>query len=216
MQKRPSVTPKGVSLLRNPWLNKGSAYSEAERDALGLRGLLPPHVSSIAEQVARIERAVAMAETPLQKYMALETVHATNETLYFRVLMKNLEQYLPFVYTPTVGEACRKFSRIFQFARGLYVSYHDRGRVRELLANVPNSEVDIIVVTDGERILGLGDLGINGMGIPIGKLALYTACAGLNPQRSLPVTIDVGTNNEEILADPMYLGLRQKRTTGEA
>ena len=208
--------PRGVAVLRNPWLNRGSVFTEEERDRLGLRGLLPPRVSTFAQQVERLEGVIASCNTALNKYVILEGVHASDEALYFQLVMKNIEEYMPLIYTPTVGEACQKFSHIFRYARGLYVSSEDRGRVRELVANVPNENVDMIVVTDGQRILGLGDLGVNGMGIPIGKLALYTACAGVNPQRVLPVTIDVGTNNEEFLSDPLYMGLRQKRITGLA
>ena len=199
--------PRGVAVLRNPWLNRGSVFTEEERDRLGLRGLLPPRVSTFADQVSRLKEVI-------DKYLTLESVHASDEALYFQLVMENVEEYMPLIYTPTVGEACQKFSHIFRYARGLYISSEDRGRVRELVANVPNHDVDIIVVTDGQRILGLGDLGVNGMGIPVGKLALYTACAGVNPQRALPVTLDVGTNNEEFLKDPLYMGLRQHRVTG--
>ena len=207
---------RGVAVLRNPWLNRGSAFTQEERDQYGLRGLLPPGVSSISDQVARLKDIIAKQESPLNKYLVLESVHASDEALFFQLVMENVEEYMPLIYTPTVGEACQKFSHIFRYARGLYVSAEDRGHVRELVANLPNKEVDIIVVTDGQRILGLGDLGVNGMGIPIGKLSLYTACAGISPQRTLPVTLDVGTNNEDNLNDPLYLGLRQKRITGEA
>ena len=204
----------GVNRLRNPWLNKGSTFTEAERDKFKLRGLLPPRVSSFDDQVERLEGVISTYEAPIHKYLVLEGVHASDEALFFELLVRNIEEYLPLVYTPTVGEACQKYSHIFRYARGLYVSTEDKGRVRELVANVPNEEVDMIVVTDGQRILGLGDLGVNGMGIPVGKLALYTACAGVNPQKALPVCIDVGTNNEELLADPLYMGLRQHRVTG--
>jgi malate dehydrogenase (oxaloacetate-decarboxylating)(NADP+) len=206
---------RGVQLLRNPWLNRGSVFTEEERDRYGLRGLLPPRVSTFGEQVKRLTEVIANAGTPLNKYLVLEGVHANDEALYFELVMEHIEEYLPLIYTPTVGEACQKFSHLFRYARGLYVSAEDKGRVRQLVANVPNENVDMIVVTDGQRILGLGDLGVNGMGIPIGKLALYTACAGVNPQRTLPVTIDVGTNTESYLSDPLYMGLRQKRITGE-
>lgn len=145
----------------------------------------------------------------------MDGIHSSDEIAFFRLVIKNIEEYMPLIYTPTVGEACQKFSHIFRYARGLYVSINDRGRVRELIKNVPTHNVEMIVVTDGQRILGLGDLGINGMGIPIGKLALYTACAGINPQHVLPVTLDVGTNNENYLNDPLYLGLQQKRVDGE-
>lgn len=206
--------PRGVAVLRNPWLNRGSVFTEEERDRLGLRGLLPPRVSTFADQVSRLKEVIDSEAAPINKYLTLESVHASDEALYFQLVMENVEEYMPLIYTPTVGEACQKFSHIFRYARGLYISSEDRGRVRELVANVPNHDVDIIVVTDGQRILGLGDLGVNGMGIPVGKLALYTACAGVNPQRALPVTLDVGTNNEEFLNDPLYMGLRQHRVTG--
>ena len=206
--------PRGVAVLRNPWLNRGSVFTEEERDRLGLRGLLPPRVSTFADQVSRLKEVIDSEAAPINKYLTLESVHASDEALYFQLVMENVEEYMPLIYTPTVGEACQKFSHIFRYARGLYISSKDRGRVRELVANVPNHDVDIIVVTDGQRILGLGDLGVNGMGIPVGKLALYTACAGVNPQRALPVTLDVGTNNEEFLKDPLYMGLRQHRVTG--
>lgn len=206
--------PRGVAVLRNPWLNRGSVFTEEERDRLGLRGLLPPRVSTFADQVSRLKEVIDSEAAPINKYLTLESVHASDEALYFQLVMENVEEYMPLIYTPTVGEACQKFSHIFRYARGLYISSEDRGRVCELVANVPNHDVDIIVVTDGQRILGLGDLGVNGMGIPVGKLALYTACAGVNPQRALPVTLDVGTNNEEFLKDPLYMGLRQHRVTG--
>lgn len=206
--------PRGVAVLRNPWLNRGSVFTEEERDRLGLRGLLPPRVSTFADQVSRLKEVIDSEAAPINKYLTLESVHASDEALYFQLVMENVEEYMPLIYTPTVGEACQKFSHIFRYARGLYISSEDCGRVRELVANVPNHDVDIIVVTDGQRILGLGDLGVNGMGIPVGKLALYTACAGVNPQRALPVTLDVGTNNEEFLKDPLYMGLRQHRVTG--
>lgn len=205
---------RGVHLLRNPWLNKSSAFTEKERDELGLRGLLPPRVSTFDEQVKRLKGIIDTYSKPINKYIVLEGVHASDESLYFELLVRYIDQFLPIVYTPTVGQACLQYSHIFRYARGLYVSTEDKGRVRELVANVPHEEVDIIVVTDGQRILGLGDLGVNGMGIPVGKLALYTACAGVNPQKTLPVCLDVGTNNEELLNDPLYMGLRQKRVTG--
>lgn len=206
---------RGVNVLRNPWFNKSSTFTEEERDRYGLRGLLPPRVSSVEEQTSRLEEVIASQTTPLGKYLILDGIHSSDEAAFFRLVIKNIEEYMPLIYTPTVGEACQKFSHIFRYARGLYVSIKDRGRVRELLKNVPTHDVDMIVVTDGQRILGLGDLGINGMGIPIGKLALYTACAGISPQRVLPVTLDVGTNTESYLNDPLYLGLKQKRVDGE-
>ena len=206
---------RGVNLLRNPWFNKCSTFTEEERNRYGLRGLLPPRVSSVEEQISRLEEVIASQPTALGKYLILDGIHSSDEIAFFRLVIKNIEEYMPLIYTPTVGEACQKFSHIFRYARGLYVSINDRGRVRELIKNVPTHNVEMIVVTDGQRILGLGDLGINGMGIPIGKLALYTACAGINPQHVLPVTLDVGTNNESYLSDPLYLGLQQKRVDGD-
>jgi malate dehydrogenase (oxaloacetate-decarboxylating)(NADP+) len=210
---RPAV-PSGIGLLRNPTLNKGTAFTEAERDALGLRGLLPPHVCTLADQVARVLENLRRLHEPLNKYIALESLLDRNETLFYRVVVDNIDEMMPVIYTPTVGLACQQFGHIYRRPRGLYVSGADRGRVAQVLANWPTREVDIIVVTDGERILGLGDLGSNGMGIPIGKLSLYTACAGVDPTRCLPVMLDVGTNNEALLADPLYLGLQQRRLTG--
>lgn len=215
MTEKFTTEPRGVDRLRNPWLNRGSAFTEEERDKYGLRGLLPPHVSSKEEQINRLYGIIHQYELPIHKYITLESIHANDESLYFQLIARHVEEFLPIIYTPTVGEACQKFSYIFRYARGLYVTSEDKGRVDDLVANVPNKEVDIIVVTDGQRILGLGDLGANGMGIPIGKLALYTACAGINPQKTLPVCIDVGTNNEALLNDPLYMGLRHKRITGE-
>ena len=204
----------GTELLHDPKRNKGTAFSEAERDALRLRGLLPPHVFREQEQVARALANIRRSPDPLQRYIAMASLQDRNETLYFRVLLDNLEELMPIVYTPTVGEACQKFGHIFRRPRGLFVSAADRGRIDDVLANWPSRDVRAIVVTDGERILGLGDLGAHGMGIPVGKLNLYTACAGLNPHVCLPITLDVGTNDSALLGDPMYVGLRQPRLTG--
>lgn len=207
---------RGIKLLRNPWLGRGLAHTQEEREALGLKGLLPAAVSTREQQVARWKELMNQQTTPLNKYLVLDTVRMIDEALYFQLVMENVEEYMPFIYTPTVGEACQKFSHFYRSSRGLFITAEDAGHVREVVANVPNEEVDIIVVTDGQRILGLGDLGAGGMGIPIGKLALYTACAGVNPQKALPVTLDVGTNNEELLNDPLYIGARHKRIDGEA
>jgi malate dehydrogenase (oxaloacetate-decarboxylating)(NADP+) len=204
----------GIALLQNPLLNKGTAFTEVERDALGLRGLLPPHVQTQEEQVARFLVNMRRLPSPLDKFIALSGLHDRNEALFFRVVCDNLDEIMPLIYTPTVGLACQRFGHIFQRHRGLFISINDRGRISEILRNWPH-KVGIIVVTDGERILGLGDLGANGMGIPVGKLSLYTACAGLDPAICLPITLDVGTNNEELLADPYYVGLRRHRVTGE-
>ena len=207
---------RGVGVLRDPALNKGTAFTEAERDALDLRGLLPPHVSSQADQVARVLENFRRKSTDLEKFIDLAALHDRNEALFFRILMDHPDEMTPIVYTPTVGLACQQFGHIFQRPRGIFVSARDRGRVARVLANWPNRDVKIIVVSDGERILGLGDLGANGMGIPVGKLSLYTACAGVPPDSALPVLLDAGTNNPALLADPLYIGLHEKRLEGEA
>ncbi len=209
--RRPSSLPRGVALLRDPALNKGTAFTERERDALGLRGLLPPHVGTQELQVARVLENFRRLDSPLSRYILLEALLDRNEALFFRVITDHPDEMMPVIYTPTVGLACQEFGHIYRRSRGLYVSAADRGRIAGLVANWPDAEAAIVVVTDGERILGLGDLGANGMGIPIGKLALYTACAGMHPRRCLPVMLDVGTNNEALLADPLYIGLKQRR-----
>jgi malate dehydrogenase (oxaloacetate-decarboxylating)(NADP+) len=214
MTKAGDGLPRGHQLLRNPRLNKGTAFTEAERRALGLEGLLPPTVLAMELQVARRHEEIAALKDDLQKYLVLSDLQARNETLYYAVLMSDPARYMPLVYTPTVGEACQKFGHIFRESRGIYLPFTARGRLAELLANWPEKDVRFIVVTDGERILGLGDLGAGGMGIPIGKLALYTACAGVPPKHCLPVVLDVGTNNKTLLEDPLYLGLRQQRVRG--
>src|SRR5215831_19109937 len=209
-----SEHPTGYDLLRNPRLNKGTAFTDAERRALRLEGLLPPAVTTLALQVARRHAEIAALQDDLQKYLVLSDLQARNEMLYYAVLMSDPATYMPLVYTPTVGEACQKFAHIFRQARGMFLPISARGRIREILGNWPEKEVRFIVVTDGERILGLGDLGAGGMGIPLGKLALYTACAGVPPQYCLPVVLDVGTNNQVLLDDPLYQGLRQNRVRG--
>jgi malate dehydrogenase (oxaloacetate-decarboxylating)(NADP+) len=205
----------GYGLLYNPRLNKGTAFTAAERRAYGLEGLLPPAVTNIELQIARRHAEIANLDDDLQKYLVLSDLQARNETLFYAVLMSDPATYMPLVYTPTVGEACQKFAHIFRSARGMYLPIDARGRVREILGNWPEEDVRFIVVTDGERILGLGDLGAGGMGIPLGKLALYTACAGVPPQYCLPVVLDVGTNNHDLREDALYLGLRQMRVRGE-
>ena len=205
--------PRGVQLLRDPLLNKGTAFTEQERDALGLRGLLPAHVLSMEEQAERMLTNLRRLPTDLDKYVALNALHDRNEALFFRVVCDNIEEIQPLIYTPTVGLACQRFGHIFQRPRGIFIGANDRGRIAKLLRNWPHP-AKLIVVTDGERILGLGDLGANGMGIPVGKLSLYTACAGVHPKLCLPVMLDVGTNNEELLKDPYYVGLRQHRLRG--
>ena len=206
---------EGLALLHDPLLNKGTAFTEAERDALGVRGLLPPHVLSQDEQVARALAHIRSQPTPLEKFIELAALHDRNETLFFRIVCDHIEEMQPLIYTPTVGLACQRYGHIFQRPRGLFIGANDRGRVEQVLHNWPYQPA-IIVVTDGERILGLGDLGANGMGIPVGKLALYTACAGIHPKLCLPVVLDVGTNNGELLADTFYIGLRQRRLRGAA
>jgi malate dehydrogenase (oxaloacetate-decarboxylating)(NADP+) len=207
--------PRGVDLLRDPLLNKGTAFTEKERDAFCLRGLLPPHMLSIEEQAQRVMENLRVLPTDLEKYVALNALHDRNEALFFRVVCDNIDEVQPLIYTPTVGLACQRFGHIFQRPRGIFISADDRGRVAKLLRNWPHP-ARLIVVTDGERILGLGDLGANGMGIPVGKLALYSACAGVHPKLCLPVMLDVGTNNEELLKDSYYIGLRRRRLTGSA
>ena len=206
---------RGRSLLENPMYNKGSAFTEVERDAYGLRGLLPPHIDTIEEQVIRAYNAFVEAKDDLQKHIYLRQLQDSNEILFYRLLAEHVEEMLPIVYTPTVGTACQRFSQIYRRPRGIFISYPNRGNIRKILANRPVADIDVIVVTDGERILGIGDQGAGGMGIPIGKLSLYTLIGGIHPDRTLPIVLDVGTNNEERLADPLYLGWRNPRITGD-
>jgi malate dehydrogenase (oxaloacetate-decarboxylating)(NADP+) len=206
---------RGVKLLHDPVRNKGTAFTEAERDALGLRGLLPPRRHSVSEQELRVLDNLEHKASDLERYLFLIGLQDRNETLFYRVLMNHIESMMPLIYTPTVGKACQHFGHIYRRPRGLYISLDDRGRIAELLRNWPHPQARIIVVTDGERILGLGDLGANGMGIPIGKLSLYAACAGIAPTECLPVMLDVGTDNEELLNDPLYSGLERKRARGD-
>jgi malate dehydrogenase (oxaloacetate-decarboxylating)(NADP+) len=202
------------ALLKDPRRNRGSAFTTKERAAYRIEGLLPPTPTTLALQVARIHEELSHLEDDLDKYILLSDLQARNETLFYAVVMSDPATFMPLVYTPTVGEACQKFDHIFHSARGLYLPITAKGRLKELLANWPEDDIRFIVVTDGERILGLGDLGVGGMGIPIGKLSLYTACAGVPPEVTLPITIDVGTNNHELLDDPLYLGLKQERVRG--
>ena len=208
--------PRGAGLLHDPRLNKGTAFTPAERDALGLRGLLPPRVFTQEEQERRILASLRRTESPLAKYLFLMDLLDRNERLFFRTVGDHLAELLPIIYTPTVGEACHRFGATFRRPRGLYVSARDRGRVREILGNWPERRVGVVVVTDGERILGLGDLGAHGMGIPIGKLNLYTACGGLDPALGLPVMLDTGTDDEALRRNPDYIGLPEPRIRGAA
>jgi len=205
----------GVNLLHDPTLNKGTAFTEEERDNLALRGLLPPRVFTGGEQSKRILENYHNKSDELEKYIYMVALQDRNETLFYRTVIDNIEEIMPIIYTPVVGKACQLFGHIWRRPRGLYLTINDKGCIADVLRNWPMKKVGIIVVTDGERILGLGDLGANGMGIPIGKLSLYTACAGVHPSLCLPITIDVGTNNEELIDDPLYLGLTQNRLRGE-
>ena len=209
-----SAQHRGVKILHDPVRNKGTAFTNADREALNLTGLLPPRVHSPAEQELRVLGNIRSLPTDLDRYLYLIALQDRNEILFYQVVMNNIEEMMPLIYTPTVGQACQEFQHIFRKPRGFYVSSNERGRIREVLQNWPHKEARIIVITDGERILGLGDLGAQGMGIPIGKLSLYSACAGIHPTQCLPVMLDVGTNNESLLTDPLYNGLEQRRTRG--
>ncbi|MBK8504588.1 MAG: NAD-dependent malic enzyme [Saprospiraceae bacterium] len=215
---RKKIVPseRGVKLIHNPVLNKGTAFTDQERKILGLRGLLPPRVASQELQVKRVLSNLRSKSDDLERYLYLTALQDRNENLFYKAVMENLAEIMPIIYTPTVGQACQSYGHIYRRSRGLYITSEDRGSVEEVLLNWPHRNAKVIVVTDGERILGLGDLGTDGMGIPIGKLSLYTACAGIPPTQCLPVTIDVGTNNESLLRDPLYLGLQQNRIEGQA
>jgi malate dehydrogenase (oxaloacetate-decarboxylating) len=206
----------GMDLLNTPLFNKGSAFSDDERTEFGLHGLLPPHVGSLEEQLERRYADFQQKRTELQQHIYLRDLQDRNEVLFYRLLLDHVAEMLPLIYTPVVGEACQYFSRIFRKPRGLYLSHRHRDRLDTLLANRPYRDVDVIVVTDGERILGLGDLGIGGMGIPVGKLSLYTLCGGIHPARTLPVILDVGTDNAELRNEPLYLGERSPRLRDQA
>jgi malate dehydrogenase (oxaloacetate-decarboxylating) len=205
----------GYDLVNDASLNKGTAFTDDERHTFGLHGLLPPHVGSLEQQVARRLKAMRELKTDFQRYAFLRELQDTNETLFYALLVDNLEELLPLVYTPTVGEGCQRFSEIWRKPRGIFLSYPNRHRIQEILADPRFDRVRVIVVTDGERILGLGDQGAGGLGISIGKLALYTGCAGIAPAETLPIVLDVGTNNQEHLDNPLYVGWRHRRIAGE-
>ncbi len=208
--------PTGEELLHDPSLNKGTAFTDTERDALGLRGLLPPVVVDIERQLVRIMENFKKKPNDLEKFIQMAGLQDRNETLFYRFIMDNIVELMPIIYTPVVGQACQKYGHILRRSRGIFLSAHDKGHMRDILRNWRTTETRVIVVTDGERILGLGDLGANGMGIPVGKLCLYTACSGVDPQVCLPITIDVGTNNQALLDDPLYIGVKEKRLRGDA
>ena len=209
------TSKRGLDMLRDPRYNKGTAFTREERQKYGLSGLLPDIVSSLDMQIQRIEGHIRSLPTDIDRYVYFSDLQERNESLFYHILMRDPVAYMPVVYTPTVGLACQTFGRIYRRPKGLFISARDRGRMVDVMRNWPESDVRWICVTDGERILGLGDLGAQGMGIPIGKLALYTACAGVPPHLTLPIVLDIGTNNEELLNDPFYIGIRQKRLAGE-
>jgi len=202
-----SALHRGVKILHDPLRNKGTAFTEADREALHLTGLLPPRVHSPAEQELRVLNNIRNKPTDISRYLYLISLQDRNEILFYRVVMNNIEEMMPLIYTPTVGQACQEFQHIYRKPRGFYISWRDRGNIKEILKNWPHQGARIIVATDGERILGLGDLGADGMGIPIGKLALYSACAGIHPADCLLIMLDIGTENLSLLNDPLYNGL---------
>jgi malate dehydrogenase (oxaloacetate-decarboxylating) len=214
-QQALQVSLSGFNLINSPRLNKGTAFSEGERDAFDLHGLLPPHVGTLDEQITRRLHALERQPTPFSKYAFLRDLQDTNETLFYALVVRNVERMLPLVYTPTVGEGCQRFSEIWRKPRGLFLSYPDKHRISQILNHSRYDDVKCIVVSDGERILGLGDQGAGGMGIPIGKMALYTALGGIHPENCLPILLDVGTNNQERLDDPIYIGWRNQRVRGQ-
>ncbi|HVZ19153.1 MAG TPA: NAD-dependent malic enzyme [Terriglobales bacterium] len=214
-QRYMAVNAKGHALLFNPLTNKGTAFTTRERDELNLHGLLPPTVSTIRQQLDRTYENFKAKTSNIERYIYLSSLQDRNETLFYRLVLEHIDEMMPIVYTPVVGEACQKFSHIYRRGRGLYISYEQRDQIEKVLCNAEIGNPSIIVVTDGERILGLGDQGAGGMGIPVGKLSLYTLCAGISPYSTLPITLDVGTDNEERLKDPIYLGLKHKRVRGD-
>ena len=214
--KRPLYIPiAGPALLETALLNKGSAFSSEERDSFNLTGLLPHNIETIEEQSLRAYHQLRSFTSDMDKHIYLRNIQDTNETLFHHLIEQHIEEVMPLIYTPTVGQACEKFSQIYRRKRGLFISYPERHKIDDMLQNATKQNVKVIVVTDGERILGLGDQGIGGMGIPIGKLALYTACGGISPAYCLPILLDVGTNNQQLLDDPMYMGWRHPRISGD-
>ena len=209
------VGARGTELLKTSMLNKGTAFTREEREAFGLTGMLPDHVATIEEQLERAANQIEYKHNEMDKNVYLNGLMDRNETLFYRYLIENLEQTVPLIYTPTVALACKHWSRIFRRARGIYVTPRDQGRIADVLRCRPKESNPVIVVTDNERILGIGDQGAGGMGIPVGKLALYAAAAGIHPTRCIPVSLDFGTNNPELLADPLYVGYRKPRLRGE-
>jgi malate dehydrogenase (oxaloacetate-decarboxylating) len=215
-QPRLPDVPRGMDLLNHQELNKGTAFTERERSELGLHGLLPPNIETLDEQVVRVYGAYQRKDDDLERHIYLRSLQDTNEVLFYRLLLDHIVEMTPMVYTPVVAQACQQFSHIYRRPRGMFISYPLRASISTLLQNRPNQNVDVIVVTDGERILGIGDQGVGGLGIPIGKLSLYSLIGGIRPERTLPIVLDVGTNNAERLSDPEYLGWRHERITGEA
>ena len=213
---KPQITPRGMDLLNHQLLNKSTAFTVEERSKFGLHGLLPPQVETLEEQVVRAYEAYERKDDDLERHIYLRALQDTNEVLFYRLLLDHIEEMTPMVYTPVVALACQQFSHIYRKPRGLFISYPLRDSIPALLRNRPSPSVDVIVVTDGERILGIGDQGAGGLGIPIGKLSLYTLIGGIRPERTLPIVLDVGTNNAERLKDPEYLGWRHERITGQA
>lgn len=209
-----SIQKRGHLLIEDPLLNKGTAFSEKERSQFGLVGLLPPHIDTLEEQVERSYEAFCDFQNDIDKHIFLRQLQDENETLYYRLLLEHITEMMPIVYTPVVGLACERFSHIYRRPRGIFISYPERDQMDEILENIER-DIEVIVVTDGERILGLGDQGAGGMGIPIGKLSLYTLCGGIDPAKTLPILLDLGTNNEERLEDPSYVGWREHRIKGE-
>src|SRR6188768_11124 len=214
--KKMTLPKRNVELLHDAALNKSTAFTREEREQYGLRGLLPYIVSDQQSQINRVMGNLRRKEYDIERYIFLASLQERNERLFYQAAIEHIDEITPLIYTPTVGQACREFSHIFRHSRGFYITPEDRGSISRILDNWPQNDIRIIVITDGQRILGLGDLGANGMGIPIGKLALYTTCAGIHPHQCLPVMLDVGTNNKELLEDPLYIGYPHERMVGEA